>query len=525
MKGPLPYLLLLAALLFGMAAPCARAADSAHPNIIIILADDLGYGDPQCYSAASKIPTPHLDNIAARGVRFTDAHTPSAVCTPTRYGLLTGRYCWRTRLKSGVLDGFGAPLIESERMTIASLLKDQGYYTACIGKWHLGMAWTGLDGKPITDRDPNIPGFRSGDDVDFTKPITGGPNAVGYDRYFGISASLDMPPYLWIEDDHPLAQPDAVMPTQRDAFLSTTEGKMTSDFTLEVVLPRLKSESVKWIEQNKDHPFFLYAPLNAPHLPVVPNSEFANASQAGHYGDFVVEVDAYVGAVTAALERNGIADNTLILFTSDNGSLWHWWHAKNPDDVAGYKITDRGKIVQAFGHQGNAELRGTKADIWEGGHRVPFLVQWPAKIPAGTVSDEPVELTDMLATVAAIVGTDLPDDAGEDSYDILPAMLGAPKDAPPIREALVHHSLRGMFALRKGDWKLVLGQGSGGFSQPRGMPADPELPGGQLYDLASDPQETENLYAKEPERVAAMTELLEKYQKQGRSRVPKNVAH
>ncbi len=495
-------------------ASLAHAAD--RPNVIIILADDMGIGDPRCYTAGSKIPTPHLDAIAAKGVRFTDAHTPSAVCTPTRYGLLTGRYCWRTRLKSSVLDGFGPPLITPQRVTIASLLKGKGYATACIGKWHLGMQWTGFDGAAIGDRDPNMRGFRSGDAADFSKTITGGPNAVGFDRYFGISASLDMPPYLWIENDHVVKQPDAVMPSQRDIALTTTTGKMTSDFKLEEVLPRLKSEAIKWINEKQDGPFFLYAPLNAPHLPVVPGKKFLGSSEAGQYGDFVVEVDDFVGGVTEALERNGIADNTLVLFTTDNGSLWHGWDPKNPDDVAGYKPTPRATAVADLGHRGNAHLRGTKADIWEGGHRVPFLVQWPAKIPAATVSDEPVELTDMLATVAAMVGEDLPADAGEDSYDILPAMLG--QNGEPIREALVHHSLRGMFAIRQGDWKLVVGQGSGGFSQPRGMKHDPTLPDGQLYNLADDPQETKNLYAQQPERVAAMTALLEKYQSEGRSR-------
>ena len=500
----------------------ATAHSAEQPNIVIILADDLGYGDPQCYSAASKIPTPHLDAMAAKGARFTDAHTPSAVCTPTRYGLLTGRYCWRTRLKSSVLDGFSPPLIESERVTIASLLRGKGYATACLGKWHLGMQWTGLDGSAIGDRDPVVRGFRPGDVVDFTKAITGGPNAVGFDRYFGISASLDMPPYQWIENDRVVRQPDAVMPQSRDEFLSTTTGKMTSDFTLEGVLPRLKKEAVKWIGEKKDEPFFLYLPLNAPHLPVVPNSEFAGKSKAGRYGDFVFEVDDFVGAVTGALEKNGIEDNTLVLFTSDNGSLWHWWDARNPADVESYRLTPRAKIVQEFGHQGNTHLRGTKADIWEGGHRVPFLVQWPAKIPANTVSDEPVELTDMLATVAAMVGEGLAENAGEDSYNILPAMLGEKSEAP-IREAMVHHSLRGMFAIRQGDWKLVLGQGSGGFSVPRGLKHDSKWPDGQLYDLAIDPRETENLYEKHPDSVASMTALLETYQKTGRSRARESV--
>jgi len=499
-----------------MLGAVALAHSQEHPNVIIILADDMGIGDPRCYTPESKIPTPHLDAMAAKGVRFTDAHTPSAVCTPTRYGLLTGRYCWRTRLKSSVLDGFSPPLITPERITIASLLQGKGYATACIGKWHLGMQWTGLDGSAIGDRDPNVRGFRPGDVVDFTKAITGGPNANGFDRYFGISASLDMPPYLWIENDRVVKQPDAVMPSQRDIALTTTTGKMTSDFKLEEVLPRLKSEAVKWIDEKKDGPFFIYAPLNAPHLPVVPGEKFHGSSEAGQYGDFVVEVDDFVGGITAALERNGIADNTLVLFTTDNGSLWHGWDAKNPEDVADYKGTPRAKAVGDLGHRGNAHLRGTKADIWEGGHRVPFLVQWPAKIPANTVSDEPVELTDMLATVAAMVGEKLPADAGEDSYDILPAMLG--QNGEPIREALVHHSLRGMFAIRQGDWKLVVGQGSGGFSQPRGLRHDADLPDGQLYNLAEDPQETKNLYAEQPERVTAMSELLKKYQTEGRSR-------
>ena len=499
----------------------SHAGDAPHPvgrpNIVVVLADDLGYGDVACNNPQSKIPTPHIDRLASGGMRFTDAHTPSAVCTPTRYGLLTGRYCWRTRLKYRVLDGFDPPLIEPGQVTVASLLKEQGYVTAAVGKWHLGIQWTDPAGNPV----PAVPldrtgPPRSGRDVDFSKPLAGGPVAVGFDRYFGISASLNMSPFCYIQNDRVLHLPVLEQKKMRDAnFTAVDEGVRSPDFTIHGVMPRLAGEAVAFLEQRADEretPFFLYAALSSPHLPVVVNDEYRGRSQAGEYGDFVVETDAFLGALLETLDRTGLADNTLVIFTSDNGGLYHYWEAKEADDVKHYRIRGRAAHIQEFGHQGNAHLRGTKADIWEGGYRVPFVVRWPEKTPAGTVSTELIELTDLLVTAAAIVGAELPPGAGPDSRNILPALLSV-KPAQPVRDFAVHHSYRGLFAIRQGPWKLIPARGSGGFTQPHGLdPAKEGGPPGQLYHLESDPAETRNVYDEHPDVVRRLSELLEKIQ-------------
>jgi arylsulfatase A-like enzyme len=524
-------------------------ADPRHPNIVYILADDLGYGDVGCYNPNSKIPTPHVDRLASEGMRFTDAHTPSAVCTPTRYGLLTGRYSWRTRMKSRVLDGLDPPLIDADRLTVPGLLRQHGYDTACVGKWHLGMQWTDTSGEvvpyiPVAEKGRPRPGF----DVDYTRPITGGPTERGFDWYFGISASLNMSPFCFIEDASPVRLPVLKQPRIKTEFISVDEGVRSPDFTISGVLPRLAGQAVAYIERhapenaradagndaNQDaregarssfaatdeasegatergdgrRPFFLYVPLTAPHLPLVPNEEYRGTSRAGRYGDFVVEVDAVVGAILEALERTGQTDNTLVVFTSDNGGLYHYWEPREADDLAHYKISARGRYVQQFHHQGNAQLRGTKADIWEGGHRVPFIVRWPGKTPRGAVSDELIELTDLLGTSAAIVGTTLPEGMGPDSRNALPALLQR-KPLREVREYAVHHSLWGTFAIRRGPWKLIQGRGSGGFTVPKQV--DPRESGGtpgQLYHLERDPAETNNVWSEQPEVVAQLSDLL-----------------
>ncbi|APZ94914.1 sulfatase-like hydrolase/transferase [Fuerstiella marisgermanici] len=490
-----------------------------HPNIIYILADDLGYGDVSCYNPESKINTPHVDRLAAEGMRFTDAHTPSAVCTPTRYGILTGRYCWRTRLKYRVLDGLDPPLIEPDRMTVPRLLQQHGYATGCVGKWHLGMQWTDKNGQPV----PAVPVDRksrprAGANVDYAVPFTGGPTAVGFDWYFGISASLNMSPFCYLQNDHPVRFP--VFHQQRIAteFVSVDEGVRSPDFTIAGVMPRLAGEAVGYIERqaaDPNQPFFLYAPLTSPHLPLAPNEEYRGTSKAGHYGDFVVETDAYVGAILEALDRTDQADNTIVVFTSDNGGLYHYWEPQEADDVKNYKLRSRGAYVKQFGHQGNAHLRGTKADIWEGGHRVPFVVRWPGKTPSGTVSDELIELTDLLATCAALVDTDLPAGAGPDSRNALTALLAA-KPKERVRDYAVHHSLWGKFAIRKGDWKLIPERGSGGFTFPKDIDVTKAGgPNGQLYNLAHDPSETKNVWEDNPDVVAELSDLLTQIQKAG----------
>ena len=507
---------LLAAIAVG---GCASREKAAKPNIVIVLADDLGYADLGCYGPDSKIPTPNLDRLAAEGMRFTDAHSPSSVCTPTRYGLLTGRYCWRTVLTRGVLDGFDPPLIEPERLNLASMLKGQGYATACVGKWHLGMQWTRQDGTAVEFRN-FASGFRPGYDVDYSKPVAGGPAAIGFDSYFGISASLDMSPYAFIDGDRTAGVPAVKTPLDRNLFMNQVPGVRTEDFTLEGVMPALAGRAASFIEdharQKPGQPFFLYLPLSAPHLPVVPNAEYEGRSGAGKYGDFVVEVDAVAGRVMTALEDAGVADDTLFFFTSDNGGLWHWWDYQEADDLAHGEITPRGEYVKGFGHRSNGDLRGTKADIWEGGHRVPFIVRWPGRVKAQSVTGHLVCLTDLMATLAEITGADLPAGAAEDSFSLAPVLLDrAP--ATPVREAIVHHSSQGMFSIREGDWKLVLGRGSGGFSTPRQLKPQAGEPDGQLYNLREDPQETKNVYPDHPEIVERLTRLLEKYQAEGRS--------
>jgi len=497
-----------------MTASQEHLPGAVRPNLVIILADDLGYGDVSCYNLESKIPTPNVDRLAAEGMRFLDAHTPSAVCTPTRYGLLTGRYCWRTRLKHRVLDGFDPPLIEADRMTVPRLLRDHGYDTACVGKWHLGMQWTDRNGNPvpavsIDRRQPPRPG----EEVDFTAPTTGGPTAVGFDEYFGISASLNMSPFCYLEDDRPVRLPVLRQKRIRTEFIAVDEGVRSPDFTIAGVMPRLAGEAVEFLEkqaeQRPERPFFLYAPLTAPHLPVIANVEYRGRSEAGEYGDFVVETDAFLGAVLETLDRTGLADDTLVIFTSDNGGLYHWWEPVEADDVKHYRLRGRGQWIREFGHQGNAHLRGTKADIWEGGHRVPFVVRWPGQTPEGTTSRELIELTDLLATCAAILDAELPEGAGEDSRNVLPALL---EESPhePVRDFAVHHSLWGVFAIRQGPWKLIPHRGSGGFSIPRELdPAEVGGPPGQLYHLEEDPSETTNLWEEQPEVVERLRALLE----------------
>ena len=460
---------------------------SDRPNIVVILADDLGFGDAGAYNPASKVPTPHIDRLAADGLWFTDAHTPSSVCTPTRYGLLTGRYAWRTRLKAGVLYGYDPLLVDTTRLTLASLLKARGYATAAVGKWHLGLG--------------------SGERTDYGRPLRPGPNALGFDLFFGIPASLDMPPYVYVENEHLVAPPTDS--TQASAMRRKggggfwRAGPIAPSFRHIDVLPTLTERAVAYVDARAEaadqQPFFLYLPLSAPHTPWLPTAPFQGKSGAGSYGDFAVQVDHAVGEVLGALERGGLAEHTLVIFTSDNGA--HWLE---------------GDIAQ-YGHRANGPLRGQKADIWEGGHRVPFVVRWPGVVPAGAVTGETVCLTDLMATFAALVGAELPADAGEDSYNLLPVLRGEALEEP-LREATVHHSLRGTFAIRQGPWKLIEGRGSGGFTQPAHIDPAPGEPEGQLYHLEEDPAEAYNRYTERPDVVALLSALLDRYRTQGHSR-------
>jgi len=477
----------------------ARSKDRRKqpPNIVYILADDMGYGDLACQNPKSKIPTPHLDKLASEGIRFTDAHSPSAVCTPTRYGILTGRYCWRSRLKRSVLWPWDKPLIEADRLTVGKLLKNHGYDTACIGKWHLGWDWPTTDGEePVGIGKTNVK--NSGANVDFGEPIANGPTTRGFDYYFG-TAVPNFPPYCFVENDRTVGIPTEKKPD--DMF--GTPGAMLKGWKLENILPGLEKKAVEYINARAGKPFFLYMPLTAPHTPIAPAQEFKGKSEAGAYGDFVHQVDHVVGRVTAALERNGLADNTLVIFTSDNGSPGR----------DGTNMNGKPNSVRRFEHNPSHIYRGIKADIWDGGHRVPFIARWPGLIEGGSVSDETICHVDLMATCAAILGHELVPDAGEDSYNILPALTGR-KLTKPIREATVHHSIGGMFAIRQGRWKLILGRGSGGWSG-RGQPDDPPV---QLYDMSVDASEQRNLSDEYPQVAERLTRLLEKYKKQGHSK-------
>ncbi len=460
-----------------------------HPNIVYILADDMGYGDVSCLNPESRIRTTQLDRLASGGLIFRDAHASSAVCTPSRYSILTGRYNWRSWLKDGVLWGYSGSLIEPGRMTVASLLREQGYRTACVGKWHLGLTWA-----------------RTGEgesDVDYTQPIQDGPLSAGFDTFFGISASLDMPPYVTIEDDHVTAVPDRMIEANDEHGKGFWRaGPIAPDFTHAGVLPRLTERAVGFIERAAaaEHPFFLYFPLPAPHTPILPAPAFAGRSGVNAYADFCLQVDDTVGQVMAALDRAGVAGDTIVIFTSDNGCS---------------PLADFGELAAA-GHQPSYVFRGHKADIYEGGHRIPLIVRWPARIAAGTVTDETVCLADLLATCAELTGTVLPDDAGEDSVSNLAVWEGRAPDRT-LREATVHHSVDGSFSIRKGRWKLEMCAGSGGWSSPRPGPECDGLPPVQLYDLEADIGEQRNVEADYPEVVAELKALLTRYVQDGRS--------
>ena len=505
--GVFPMRFALAAVVLSFAASplVAQPPKTARlPNVVVILCDDLGYGDVKCFNPDGKIPTPHIDKLAAQGMMFTDAHTPSGVCSPTRYGLMTGRYAWRGKLKSGVLGGLSPRLIEPNRLTVAQFLKNNGYHTACVGKWHLGMDWQLKPGTAVTEL--NIEPREQVFNVEYDKPIRNGPNAVGFDYYFGISASLDMVPYTFIENDRvtklPTEDRDFPMMTGREDRGRNRKGPTAPGFTCEEVLPTLTAKAVGYIADRAKAgtPFFLYLPLASPHTPIAPTADWLGKSKLNPYADFVMATDAAVGEVAAALEKAGVADNTLVIFTSDNGC--------SPQAVF--------PELLKLGHNPNHVFRGNKADIYEGGHRVPFVVRFPGKVRPGTTTDRLVCLTDLTATCAHLIGAKLPDDAAEDSISFA-GVWSDTKDAP-VRQSLVVHSINGSFAIREGNWKLCLCPGSGGWSSPRpGKDDATNLPPVQLFDLAADIAEKTNLHDQHPDVVARLTKLLEKHATDGRS--------
>ena len=460
------------------------------PNIVIILADDLGYGDVAHLNPQSQIPTPNLDALAQAGMTFLDAHTPSAVCTPTRYGLLTGRYAWRTRLKKGVLKGYDEPLLASGRETLGSLLKAEGYRTAAIGKWHLGLGDIKKNGS-------------------IQESVTDGPHTHGFDESYIIPTNAS-PPYVYIHNGRitgfPLGQQSALsFPRYMRA------GELGSNLDPPGVLDELIEKAGDFIRQQAadGQTFLLYLPLTAPHKPVWPAVRFEDETELGPYGDFIVQVDAAVGEVMSALEDAEVDDNTLLIFTSDNGSFMRQYgpgERDHADDstLQGYRSAN---------HTPNHVYRGTKADIWEAGHRVPFFARWPGEITPDSTQEEVISLTDIFATLAEIVGHELSENEAEDSFSLLPPLRGNPWTRP--RAAVIHHSSSGMFAIRDGDWKLVAGDGSGGRESPQGRPFQRPY---QLFDIASDPSEQHNVYDQHPIVAQRLERKLTCIRSQDRSR-------
>ncbi len=439
------------ALLFGMTGYYqemnAQSIGNTPPNIVYILADDLGYGDVSFFNEQSKIITPTLDDLAKTGVAFTDAHTSSAVCTPTRYSILTGRYNWRSTLKSFVLSGYSKALIEPDRLTVGDLLQDNGYHTGFVGKWHLGWDWS------FVEDEVNIDLFTLNNNpaVDYSKAIKNGPEDRGFNYSFGFNGSLDMPPYVYTENSMTTStQIDTTVNADTKGFWR--KGPTAEDFSHTLTLDDLTEKAVNYINDQAGgiEPFFLYFALPAPHTPILPTTEFMGKSNTNFYGDFVLQVDDVVRRVVDALEAQGVRDNTMIIFTSDNGCS----PRADFEELA------------TVGHDPSYVFRGYKADIYEGGHRVPFIVNWKAGITQPLVTDEVICTTDLMATCADFLGVELPDNAAEDSYSFLQVLLQEDYQKP-LREATVHHSLEGRFAIRQGDWKLIMCPGSGGWSDPR----------------------------------------------------------
>jgi arylsulfatase A len=489
MPRPLAFALLLCSLCI--------ASLATPPNIVVILADDLGYGDVQCYSPErGKIPTPHIDRLAAQGMRFTDAHTSSGVCSPSRYALLTGRYHWRSRLQSGIVTYLEKPLIAPDRLTITGLLKQHGYRTAAIGKWHLGWDWDitpeqrALVAPPRQNKSPELTdAHRSAWKKVYAKPIGGGPTTRGFDEYFGTDVP-NWPPYAFIRNDRTEGIPTEFLPASKLVKNQAgIPGPALPGWKLEDVLPSLAKAACSFIEDaaKNSKPFFLYMPLTSPHTPIAVNDEWRGKSGLNAYADFVMETDAIVGRVLYALERSGAAKNTLVVFTSDNGCAPY---AGAPE-------------LEAKGHFPSGPLRGYKADAWEGGHRVPFIVRWPGEVKPGTRCDALVQQTDLMATFAEVLGTKLPATAGEDSASLLPLLRGSEK---PVREFAVSCASSGLPALRRGSWKIIFGSGGGGYAKGTTDGA----PSGQLYDLANDLGETKNLWDAKPELVAEMTAAMDR---------------
>jgi arylsulfatase A-like enzyme len=461
-------------LLVSVMSPFCSTVVGGQPHIVFILVDDMGYGDLKCYNRDSKIPTPHMNRLADEGMRFTDAHASGPLCHVSRYGLMTGQYpfraspdAWRQRAT-----------IDVERVTLPSFLKSQGYRTAMVGKWHLGFDENGYD-----------------------KPLPGGPVDRGFDSYFGIRASTDIPPYFYIRDHRAVVPPTSRIEANNSEGWSPIqgafwrEGGIAPGLELKDVLPKFTDEAVRTIESHAsvqhEKPLFLYLAYPAPHTPWLPSEEFQGKSEVGMYGDFTMMVDAMVGRVLKALDDTGMAGETMVVLSSDNGPVWY------------------GEDTRRFGHDSCGGLRGMKADAWEAGHRMPFVVRWPGKVRPGSQSQQTISFVDMLPTAAELVGKELPNGAGPDGVSFYKVLTGQQPEGVAIRDSLVVPSGNGTLTLRKGPWKLIKGLGSGGFTKPARVQSKPGEPAGQLYHLDQDLSESNNLYLQHPDVVKEMEAMLE----------------
>ncbi len=482
-------------------------------NILLILADDLGYGDVRCYNSESKVPTPNLDRLASEGMRFTDAHSPATVCTPSRYSLMTGQMAFRVPNGGMVFQGAGGPsLIAPGRLTLPAMLQQQGYSTAAVGKWHVGLTFRDQAGEPIHQGR-----FEDVKRIDFSRRIEGGPLDHGFERFFGTACcpTTDWL-YAFIDGDRIPVPPEG--PLDRSKLPKhpyandCRQGIIAPDFPMEEVdmlfLKKSREFIIEHVHSSPQKPFFLFHATQAVHLPSFAGKDFQGKTQAGPHGDFIAEFDDIVGVLMKDLEKLGIADNTLVILSSDNGP----------------ETTSIVHMRADHQHDGARPWRGVKRDDWEGGHRVPFIVRWPARVKGGATSDQLLSLTDMMATIAAITNAELPRDAAEDSFNILPVLEGTA--TAPIRPYLLTQAFRGArtLAIRRGKWKYLDHTGSGGNNYDKGelkcyaLPENaPDAPG-QLYDLENDPGETTNLYLKHPEIAAGLKALLEQSKSSGRSR-------
>lgn len=500
--------IILASLIIVLLNPGCSKVNNKLPNIVIIYADDMGYGDLNCQNQESKIPTPNLDQLASEGMLFTDAHSSSGICSPSRFALLTGTYHWRRQ--HGIVGAFGTPFFKDGDITLPQLLKTKGYTTACIGKWHLGWDW-------VFKKEPSGEVMQWGllrkvylpEDIDWSQPLAGGPLSRGFDYYFG-DGTINFPPYAWIENDRVIEPPTEAMDINNIGF-ETKEGAWefrpgpkVKGWDPYQVLPALTQKTLEWIwKQEESVPFFLYFALPSPHAPIIPNDAFDGKSQAGAYGDFMVQTDWVVGQVLNALKKKGFEKNTLIIFSSDNGPEAYAW-----------------KRAENYGHYSMGDFRGLKRDVWEGGHHVPFIVRWPGRIKAGSISDEVISQVDIMATLTGIAGIELPENAAPDSYNFTPVLKGE-KYHSPFREATVHNTYESIWGIRKGDW-LFINNSTGGH---REMPESfKKLTGytdfytdGLLFNMKDDPEQRVNLYEEFPDKIREMDQLLQEYRENGYS--------